>query len=395
MPPKRGKVQKTGVTCHPDREDCDKQILNARLKFLNHGDIYNFVPNTLKNNLFKLCIIEEIKPGDKSPVVTDTLDYSSNFTLEREREVMKHSFLYMATLYCLSLRDLPNRLLLVDRMLWGDLLGIPFALVRKWWPLCREVEIQCQLECPTILGYIEPNMIFTKGRVPTEEEKHLRLKNRYMENLLERRDRAEPFHNFKPKCLSRDDAIKSQSARLAKQLESEMFDGALPAGGRYRGYCPVLGFPVSQYIEVTMNGVKVFYWQQMLSECVAERKRHHFDMSSAEVKIFCDCTPAQPKTNLSDRSATQGKEDTQSLNARHGLKHVAEQSKFAQPHADRLTKRQRAADTEGIDVDALIRHAELMDCQMKRGRDNGSMGGVDLDFRLEHEEGESSGRKRT
>ena len=117
-------------------------------------------------------------------------------------------------------------------------------------------------------------------------------------------------------------------------------------------------------------------------------------MNAGEIRIFCDCTPAQPKTNLSDRAATQGRRDLQSLEARHGLRHVAEQSKFAQPHGDQLTPRERAAEMDGIDVDALIRHQEERDSQLKRGRENKLFGFVDLDFRLDPVEGESSRQKR-
>jgi hypothetical protein len=49
---------------------------------------------------------------------------------------------------------------------------------------------------------------------------------------------------------------------------------------------------------------------------------------------------------------------------------------------------------DGIDVDALIRHQEERDSQLKRGRENNLYGFVDLDFRTDAEEGGPSRKSK-
>jgi len=279
-------------------------------------------------------------------------------------------------------------------MNWGELLGIPFAIVKKWWPLCRQIEIQCQIECPTILGYLEPLMIFKKSdRVPSDSDmKNLRLTNGYMEKLLELRDDQAPLHDFKPKCLSRSDDIKAKSARLAKKLESELFDAALPAAGRYRWYCPNTGLPVSQYLRVCVDGVTSYYWHEVYTNLAESRVPFKFQMNRPEIHMFCECKPPVLKTTLSDQAAQQGKQDTANSEGIHGHRHTAEKSRHSQPHGDRLNARERTAEMEGVDVDELMRHVEQLEKQIKRGRDNNLFGSVDLDFRIDS--GESSRSKK-
>jgi len=396
MPCKRASVEKTGVPCHPDHEECNTQLMNARMKFSEKGEIYPFVPNTRKNNLWKSLIANQLTGEDKSQVVTNVKDYSGNFEIEREMEVMTHSLHYMITLYCLNYRELENRLRLVDRMNWGELLGIPFEIVKKWWSLCRKMEIQCQVECPTILGYLEPLMIFKKtGRVPSASDReNLRLNNGYMEGLLKLREDQAPLHDFKPKCLSRIADIKTTSTRLARKLECELFDGSLPAAGRYRWYCPNTGLPVSLYIQVCVDGVMSYYWQQVYTNLAASRVPFKFELNRLEIHMFCDRKPPGPKTSLSDSSSKQGKQDSANSDAIHGHRHTAEMSRHAQPHGDRLDARERAAEMDGIDVDALIRHQEERDSQLQRGREKKLYGFVDLDFRTDAEEGGPSRRSK-
>ena len=108
--------------------------------------------------------------------------------------------------------------------------------------------------------------------------------------------------------------------------------------------------------------------------------------------MFCNRTPAQPKTSLSDRATRQSQMDASNFDSRTGVKHVAESAKYAQPHGDRLSATERAAEMPAIDVDALTKCADQLEAQIKRGREQGLLGDVDLNFRIDT--GESSRQKR-
>mmetsp|Transcript_35941 Transcript_35941/g.57905 ORF Transcript_35941/g.57905 Transcript_35941/m.57905 type:complete len:240 (-) Transcript_35941:196-915(-) len=233
MPPKGSRTDKNGTPCHPSRIASDKLLLEARLKFQHAGKTFKFVEHSKKNNLWRRCVIQQLRPTDMSQVFESHSDYSKKFTMAREAVVMEFCITYMVKLYVLNYRTLESRLKLVDRMHWSDFLGIPPEIIKKWWTLCRNVEIKCQVEAPTILGFIEMSMVFKKGRVPSDAEMHLRLNCDYMVKLLESREDQDDVHNFKPKCLSDDPETKAQSGLLVKQLDVELFDNTKAAGGLY------------------------------------------------------------------------------------------------------------------------------------------------------------------
>jgi len=356
---------------------------------------WDFTQYSKKHTLFLRCIVVQRQASNLSHGSADVPDFSIMFTPARELVVMKHYITYMVTLYCLNWRTLDQRLALVNRLNWPNMLGIPPVLITKWWDVCRAVEIYCNIEIPTILGHLELNYIFLRGVVPTSDQYHLRLRCPYMEKSLQHSELPNAIHNFLPKCLSKNPEVRAQSARLVRTLECNLYTPKLAAGGIYRYYDSYTGLPVQQYLQIeNSDGLDEHWWHEILTETTAVRNAAKFEQTPAEMLIFYDHVPALPKTGKSSTAAIESKMDLHEFEETHGLNFAREASKFAQPHDASLSAAQRAEHMPLIDVDLLERHLELLDAQMKRGLEQGMLGDINLDFRLGADAGQGSGRQK-
>ena len=310
------------------------------------------------------------------------------FTPERQKVVLRYAIEYLFKGWLICHRLPLQRVEMCDRALWPNRLGIPPCIMElpNVWEMCQEIDVYYNCVIPSILGPIELHEIYDRtDREPLVEERHLRRKCWYREELLMNLHEADGKRiNFLPTCLSRDESVKLNSSNLKKSFLHQTFRMDKPAGGRWGDYSPDTGMPVKRYIEIKKNGQKQWWVHYISGPTQAKMSDPPLELTVAECRLFSDTRPRAPASCEKRSFQEISRREKAHKEAQTGQSHSQDQARFAMPHGDRLTDRERLLQMPSIDIDELARIDEIRQ-MMRHGSEEGAMGGIDLDYRSRQE----------
>jgi len=288
----------------------------------------------------------------------------------------------MVMLYVMTFRTLKERLTLVDISLWPSLLGIPSEIIDQMWCSCRRVEINGNVTYPTILGPLKPGCLFRLGCMPTETQKNLQIGNPWMEMTLQTNCQEKNYHDFASE--GNLDKEKHSYEDLKIQFENELYNRDLPAGGKFAGYHPFTGLPVSRCIvfqrgETNVPGEKkVAFWQHIASETSAVLVEEDHYMGAAQSVLFWPRGPTLLQNEDTRRDSKRQKERKADHDEKHQLSHAKREMKTAVAHVGQLDHQQRSSMRPSIDPDFINKSLDEMHARFESGAAQGLPGGYDM-----------------